>query len=112
MQRGELWWATLREPRGSDPGYRRPVAIAQSNDFTASQIETVIVASITSNTRLAFAPGNIFLRRRESGLKRDSVIDVSQLLTVNKFELTERIGRLSPKRLEEFNAGLRLVLAL
>jgi len=112
MRRGELWWATLREPRGSEPGYRRPVAIAQSDDFTSSRIETIIVASITSNTRLAFAPGNIFLRRREAGISRDSVINVSQLLTVNKSALTERIGRLSPKCLDEFEAGLRLVLAL
>jgi len=112
MRRGELWWATLREPRGSEPGYRRPVAIAQSDDFTSSRIETIIVASISSNTRLAFAPGNIFLRRREAGISRDSVINVSQLLTVNKSALTERIGRLSPKCLDEFEAGLRLVLAL
>ena len=112
MRRGELWWATLREPRGSEPGYRRPVAIAQSDDFTASRIGTVIVASITTNTRLAFAPGNVFLRRREADLRRDSVINVSQLLTVNKADLTERIGILSPRRLEEFESGLRLVLAL
>lgn len=112
MRRGELWWAALPEPRGSEPGYRRPVAIAQSDDFTKSRIETVIVASITTNTRLAFAPGNVFLRRREAGLRRDSVINVSQLLTVNKADLTECIGRLSPRRLEEFESGLRLVLAL
>jgi mRNA interferase MazF len=112
MQKGELWWAALQKPRGSEPGYRRPVAIAQSDDFTASRIETVIVASITSNTRLAFAPGNILLRRREAGLKQDSVINVTQLLTVNKFALTKRIGRLSPQRLEEFEAGLHLALAL
>jgi len=112
MQRGELWWAALQEPRGSEPGYRRPVVIAQSDDFTASRIDTVIVASITSNTRLAFAPGNVFLRRRDAGLARDSVINVSQILTLNKSALTQRIGRLSPQHLEEFESGLRLVLAL
>lgn len=112
MQRGELWWAALREPSGSEPGYRRPIVIIQANDFTVSRIETVIGAVVTSNTRLAFAPGNVFLRRREAGLSRDSVINVSQLLTLNKVVLTERIGRLSPKRRQELDAGLRLALAL
>jgi len=112
MKRGELWWASLQEPTGSEPGYRRPIAIIQSDDFTASRIDTIIGAVVTSNTRLAFAPGNIFLRRREAGLPRDSVINVSQLLTLNKAALTERIGRLSSRRLQELEAGLRLALAL
>lgn len=112
MKRGEVWWASLRAPSGSEPGYRRPVAIIQSDDFTSSRIDTVVGAVVTSNTRLAFAPGNVFLRRREAGLQRDSVINVSQLLTLDKSVLTERIGRLSPHRLQELEAGLRLVLAL
>ena len=112
MKRGELWWASLREPTGSEPGYRRPVAIVQSDDFTISRIDTIIGAAVTSNTRLALAPGNVFLRRREAGLPRDSVINVSQLLTLDKALLTERIGRLSPHRLQELDAGLRLALAL
>jgi mRNA interferase MazF len=112
MKRGEVWWASLREPVGSEPGYRRPIAIVQSDDFTSSKIQTVIAAAVTSNTRLAFAPGNVRLRRREAGLPRESVINVSQLLTVNKASLTERIGRLSPGRLQELDAGLRLALAL
>lgn len=112
MRRGEVWWAALREPGGSEPGYRRPVAIIQSNEFTASRINTVIGAAVTSNTRLAFAPGNVYLRRREAGLSRDSVINVSRLLTLDKAALTERIGRLSTKRLQEIDAGLRLALAL
>ena len=112
MKRGELWWASLREPKGSEPGYRRPIAIIQSDDFTASHLHTVIGVAVTSNTRLAFAPGNVLLRRREAGLQRESVINVSQLLTVNKTLLTERIGRLSPRRLHELDAGLRTALAL
>ena len=112
MRRGEVWWASLREPSGSEPGYRRPIAIIQSDDFTASRISTVVGAAVTSNTRLASAPGNVFLQGREAGLPRESVINVSQLLTVNKSALTERIGRLSAKRLEELDAGLRLGLAL
>ena len=112
MKRGEVWWASLREPTGSEPGYRRPIVIIQSDDFTVSRIDTVIGAVLTSNTRLAVAPGNVFLRRREAGLPRDSVINVSQLLTLNKATLTERLGRLSPRRLQEVDAGLRLALAL
>ena len=112
MRRGEIWWAALPEPSGSEPGYRRPIAIIQSDDFTASRIATIVGAVVTSNTHLAFAPGNVYLRRREAGLPRDSVINVSQILTLNKTTLTERIGRLSPKRLQELEAGLRLVLAL
>lgn len=112
MRRGELWWAALREPRGSEPGYRRPIAIVQSDDFTASRISTVVGAAVTSNTRLALAPGNVLLRRREAGLPRESAINVSQLFTIDKSALTERIGRLSVRRLQELDAGLRLALAL
>lgn len=112
MKRGELWRASLREPTGSEPGYRRPVAIIQSDDFTTSRIGTIVSVAITSNTRLAFAPGNVFLRRREAGLPRDSVINVSQLLTLDKAVLAERIGQLSSVRLQELEVGLRLVLAL
>jgi mRNA interferase MazF len=86
--------------------------IVQSDDFTTSRIDTIIGAAVTLSTRLAFAPGNVFLRRREAGLSRDSVINISQLLTLDKAILTERIGRLSPHRLQELEAGLRLVLAL
>ena len=112
MTRGELWWASLREPTGSEPGYRRPIVIIQSDDFTTSRIATIIGAAVTSNTQLAFAPGNVFLRRREAGLPRDSVINVSQLLTLDKATLTERIGRLSTRRLQELDVGLRVALAL
>lgn len=112
IRRGEVWRASLREPSGSVPGYRRPVAIVQSDDFTESRISTVIAAAVTSNTRLAFAPGNVFLRKQEAGLSRDSVVNVSQLLTLDKGVLTERIGHLSPRHLQELDAGLRQALAL
>ena len=112
MRRGEIWWASLGEPRGSGPGYRRPLVIIQSNDFTESRIQTVIGAVVTSNTDLVRAPGNVLLRKRGTGLNRDSVVNVSQLITVNKSFLTERIGRLSPAQLELLDEGLRLVLDL
>jgi mRNA interferase MazF len=112
VQRGEIWWASLPDPHGSGPGYRRPVVVVQSDDFNRSRIHTVIVASITSNMRLADAPGNVVLTRRESHLPRQSVVNVSQLITLDKSFLTERIGRLQRKSVLALEEGLRLVLSL
>lgn len=112
MTRGEIWWATLDEPRGSEPGYRRPVVVVSSDDFNQSKIGTVIVAMITSNVRLAGAPGNFSISRKESGLSRDSVVNVSQLLTLDKSYLSEKQGKLPPKKRIILNEGLRLSLAL
>ena len=94
MRRGEVWWATLPEPTGSGPGHRRPVLIVQANEFNESRIQTVIVAAMTSNLRLAEAPSNVLCRTGETQLPRDSVINVSQLLTVDKSLLTERLAAL------------------
>ena len=112
MHRGEIWWASLPAPKGSGPGYRRPVLVVQSNEFNESKIQTVVVAAITSNVRLAAAPGNVLCQRRETGLPRASVINVSRVLTVDKRLLTERIGVLSGRLLRQAEDGLRLVLAL
>lgn len=112
MLRGEIWWACLPVPRGSEPGYRRPVVIVQSDAFNRSSISTVLVAVISSNLRLSEAPGNVYLKRRESRLTKDSVINVSQLLTLDKKYLSEKAGKLSPKRMLELEEGLRIVLSL
>jgi len=112
VQRGEIWWANLPDPHGSGPGYRRPVVIVQSDEFNRSRIHTVIVASITSNMRLARAPGNVVITRRESRLPRQSVINVSQLITLDRSYLTERMSRLQQKRVLALEDGLRLVLSL
>ena len=112
MLRGEIWWASLGEPTGSGPGFRRPVLIVQSDDFNRSRIQTVIVATITSNLRLGAAPGNVSLKATASGLERDSVANVSQLLTLDKSLLTERVGRLSDRQMNEIDEGLALVLSL
>ena len=112
MLRGELWWANLPNPVGSAPGYRRPVVIIQADSFTKSRIATVIVAATTSNLRLGAGPGNFRLAGRSNGLRRVSVINVTQLLTVDKALLFERIGRLTPAKLRQLDEGLRLVLAL
>jgi len=112
VRRGEIWWAPLPAPQGSSPGYRRPVVIIQSNDFNESAIHTVVIAAITSNLALAVAPGNFAISVRGTGLTRKSVVNVSQLLTVTKSMLTERIGRLDDDSLRQLDNGLRLVLAL
>ena len=112
MELGEVWWADLPEPTGSGPGYRRPVVVVQSDEFNRSRIQTVVVAAITSNTRLSAAPGNVTIGKRGTGLSRESVVNVSQLLTLDKRILTDRAGRLSAAKVREIQDGLRLVLAL
>lgn len=112
MRRGDLWWADLAAPQGSASGDRRPVMIVQSDAFNRSTISTVIVVALTSNLRLSGAPGNVFLPLRGSGLARDSVINVSQIFTVDKSFLQERIGRVPIAKLREVDEGLRLVLSL
>ncbi len=112
MQRGEIWWASMSAPRESEPGYRRPVLVIQSNAFTASCIQTVLAAVLTSNLDLSAAPGNLIVKRKQSGLTRDSVVNVSQVVTLNKTFLTERVGALSPKLMNAVDEGLRLVLGL
>lgn len=112
MQRGEVWWANLPEATASGPAFRRPVLLVQADSFTRSRIATVIVAVITSNLRLAAAPGNVLLRARESGLPKDSVINVSQIITLDKTDLDEQVGQLSPTTLADVDQGLRLVFDL
>src|SRR5579859_6653552 len=112
MQRGEVWWSDLPKPVGSGPGYRRPALIIQSNNFNVSGIRTVIIARITSNLKLAEAPGNVFCLRTASGLPRDSVINLSQILTVDKGVLAERVGVVPASVLQQVEDGLRLLLAL
>jgi mRNA interferase MazF len=112
MYRGEIWWANLPDPVGSEPGYRRPVLIIQDDVFTQSRISTVIIVIITSNTQLAEAPGNVLLSQGATGLARDSVANVSQILTVDKTFLVERIGSLPDHLQEEVDEGLRTILYL
>jgi mRNA interferase MazF len=110
MQRGDIWWANLPEPTGSASGYRRPVLVIQADAFTRSRIATVIIVAITSNLRLATAPGNVFLPATESGLPKDSVVNVSQIITLDKSMLDEYVDRISATTLTHVEAGVRLVL--
>lgn len=112
MYRGEIWWADLPMPVGSEPGYRRPVLIVQDDTFTQTRLRTVIVLAITSNLELANAPGNVLLPSALSGLPKDSVINVSQIITVDKSFLVERVGSLLPDLQAEVDEGLRMILYL
>lgn len=112
MRRGEVWWASLPEPTGSGPGFRRPVLVVQSNSFNQSRISTVVVAVVTSNVALAEAPGNVRLAKSEAGLPRASVVNVSQLLTIDRALLALRVKALSGQTMARVDEGLRLVMGL
>jgi mRNA interferase MazF len=112
VKRGEIWWASLPEPTGSGPGLRRPVLVIQSNPFNESRIATVIVAVVTSNLALADAPGNIRLSKSDSGLPKPSVVNVSQVLTVDRSLLTEKVRALPAAVVQKVNEGLRLALSV
>lgn len=112
VRRGDIWWASLREPRGSEPGYRHPILVVQADSFNRSSINTVLGAVITSNLRLAEAPGNVRISRRHTRLPRESVVNVSQIITIDRRFLINRVGRLSQKVMAEVESGLRLVLNL
>ncbi len=112
VQRREVWWADLEEPRGSKPGFRRPILVVQADAFNRSRLRTVLCLVLTSNTRLLNAPGNVLLRAKTSGLPKDSVANISQIVTLDEDYLAERIGRITPKLMAHVDAGLKLVLDL
>ena len=112
MRRGEVWWASLPAPVGSEPGYRRPVLVIQADAFNRSRLRTVIVAAITSNTTRAEMPGNVLLSRKASGLPRKSVVNVSHILTLDRSFLVKRIRSLPGQTLARVEAGVRLALSL
>ena len=112
MERGEVWWARLPDPTASEPGFRRPIVIIQSNAFNCSRIRTLIAVVLTSNLRLAEAPGNVLIPASDSGLPKDSVANVSQVITVDRSFLTERCGRLPAHLVKSVDEGLRLTLSL
>ncbi len=112
MRRGEIWWADLPEPRGSEPGFRRPALIIQADSFNASRIQTVLIAIISSNLGIAAAPGNVCLPVGTAGLTRESVVNVSQILTVDRRFMAEFSGTLPRKTMERVDQGLRLVMEI
>ncbi len=110
IAQGDVCWADLPEPVGSGPGYRRPVLVVQGDAFNRSRVATVVCLPLTSNLKWADAPGNVLLPARSSGLSKDSVANVSQIVTLDRAVLTERVGRISKKQLELVFAGIDLVL--
>jgi mRNA interferase MazF len=112
IQRREVWWADLEDPRGSEPGFRRPVLVVQADAFNRSKLRTVVGVVLTSNMRLLDAPGNVLLPSKATGLPRDSVANVTQIVTLDEDYLTERTGRVAPGLMAQVDRGLRLVLDL
>src|SRR5438876_10853795 len=110
VAQGEVWWADLADPVGSEPGFRRPVVVVQGDAFNRSRIATVVCVPLTSNLRWADAPGNVLLAAMATGLPKDSVANVSQLVTLDKSFLTERIGKLAKAKLELVLFGIDIVL--
>ena len=110
VKQGDIYWVDFGEPQGSEPGYRHPHLVIQNNLFNQSRINTSVVCALTSNIRLGSAPGNVTLRKGEANISKKSVVNISQIYTVNKSDLTEKIGTLSKKRFEEVLQGLNLLL--
>ena len=110
MNRGEIWLVELTEPIKSEPGYKRPVVIIQAVSFNISKINTIICVVITSNLKLSEAPGNILLPSKTTGLSKDSVINISQIITIDKSMLVEKIGELTNKQIIKLNESLKIVL--
>jgi mRNA interferase MazF len=110
ISQGDVWWAELPTPVGSEPGFRRPVVVVQGDALNRSRIATVVCVPLTSNLKWADAPGNVLLRSRATGLPKGSVANVSQIVTLDKTTLTERAGKLSDARIELVLSGIGVVL--
>ena len=109
IEQGEIYWVDIGEPSGSEPGYRHPHIVIQNNLFNASKINTVVVCALTSNTKRAQTPGNVLLNEGEANLPKKSVVNISQMYTVNKGDLAERIGKISERRCSEILEGIKLL---
>jgi mRNA interferase MazF len=110
INQGDVWWAALAGPIGSEPGFRRPVVVVQGDAFNRSAIRTVVTIPLTSNLRWADAPGNVRLSSRSTGLPKDSVANVCQIIAVDNAVLTERVGKISQTKLDLLLAGIDIVL--
>ena len=110
IRQGDIYWLDLAEPSGAEPSYRHPHVVVQNNVFNRSQIQTIVVCALTSNLKRANAPGNVLLDQKETHLPKRSVVNVSQIFTVDKSQLDEYVGTLSQKRVREILNGIQLVL--
>jgi mRNA interferase MazF len=109
IRQGEIYWVDLGIPGGSEPGYRHPHLVLQNNLFNASAINTVVVCSLTSNLKRASSPGNVVLKKGEANIPKKSVVNITQIYTVNKTDLVEKIGTVSTNRMNDILAGLALL---
>jgi mRNA interferase MazF len=112
MTRGEIWWAEFGTPHGSEVGYTRPVLIVQDDSFNESRIKTIVVLPLTTNLRLLDAPGNVFIRKKESKLVNDSAIIVAQLYAIDRGRLKEKISKAAKETMEQVKIGIKLVLGI
>jgi mRNA interferase MazF len=110
ISQGEIWWADLPDPAGSGPGFRRPVIVVQGDPFNRSKIATVLCVTLTSNLKWADAPGNVLFEARLTGLPKDSVANVSQVVALDKSSLTERVGKLPREKSNLVLDGIDIVL--
>ena len=110
IRQGDIYWVDLGVPKGSEPGYRHPHVIIQNNVFNASRINTVVVCALTSNLKRAKSPGNVLLQKGDGNLKKASVVNISQMITVNKSDLVEKIGSLSSATIKKIIEGVKLLV--
>jgi mRNA interferase MazF len=110
IKQGDIYWVRLSAPKGSEPGFRHPHVVVQNDVFNASRISTVVVCALTSNLKRARAPGNVLLMKGEANLTKKSVVNISQLLTVDKLDLSDKVGTLSAERTEEVIDGIKLLI--
>jgi len=109
IEQGEIYWVDLDEPSGSGPGYRHPHIVIQNNLFNSSRINTVLMCSLTSNLKRGDSPGNVVLKKGEANLSKKSVVNITQIYTVDKNDLRERIGKITPQRIREILMGIQLL---
>ena len=109
INQGDIYWVELEEPKGSDPGYKHPHVVIQNNAFNFSNINTVVLCALTTNLKRASCPGNTLLKKKEAGLPKKSVVNITQITTVNKSDLKEKIGQLSKSRVKEIIEGLEIL---
>ena len=110
IKQGDIYWVDLGIPKGSEPGYRHPHVVIQNNVYNISKINTVVVCALTSNLRRAAVPGNVLLKEGEANLPKGSVVNISQIITVDKTDLIERIGSLALSRMQQVIEGFKLLL--
>jgi mRNA interferase MazF len=111
MIRGEIWWVDLGIPFGSEPGFRRPVLIIQDDSFNNSNIDTIVVVPLTTNIKLVDAPGNYLLNKKDTHLSQDSVVNVSQIVTLDRKRFIERVSKIKINQMKKIEDGIKLVLS-